>query len=192
MVDRREFDRWVGRAQRTDERFALLGALLAKETRLGDRLVIVGGSAITIYTNGEYVSGDFDVVGGKAKIVPVLRGWGFRSDGRYWRRDDLGLAVEPGRSRYFGNAKGLSRFETPAGPVRLAAPEDLIVRRLVYAKGEHGVKSRKALDEAVLLWNRFEDSVDRAYLAQEVRFERVKAAYDEMIRRARVVSSPEV
>jgi len=188
MVDREEFDRRLGKAHRTDERFALLGALLAKESGLGDRLVIVGGSAITIYTSGEYVSGDFDVVGGKAKILPVLKRWGFGFDGRYWRRDDLGLAVEPGRTRYFGNVQRLSRFDTPAGPVRLAAPEDLIVRRLVYAKGEHGVKSRKALDEAVLIWSRFEDSIDRDYLDQEVRYERVRAPFDEMIRRARITA----
>jgi hypothetical protein len=187
MIDRAEFESTLGHTQRTDERFALLGALLAKESGLGDRLVIEGGSAITIYTNGEYVSGDFDVVGGKTKIVPVLRRWGFHCDGRYWRRDDLGLMVEPGRARYVGNLARVARFDTPAGPVRLAAPEDLIVRRLVYAKGQHGAKSRKALDEAVLLWNRFQDSIDRNYLDLEVRFERVEAPFEEMIRRARAV-----
>jgi hypothetical protein len=129
------------------------------------------------------------VVGGKAKIVPVLRRWGFRYDGRYWRRDDLGLMVELGRPRYFGSVARLARFDTRAGPVRLAGPEDLVVRRLVYAKGEHGVKSRKALDEAVLLWNRFEGTLDAEYLAREVRFERVQAPYDEMVRRARVARS---
>lgn len=187
MVDRKEFERRLGRVRRTDERFAVFGALLAMASRLGDRLVIVGGSAITIYTNGEYVSGDLDVVGGRTKIVPVLRRWGFHFDGRYWRRDDFGLAVEPGRTRYFGNVRRLARFETTVGPVRLAAPEDLILRHLVYAKGEHGVRSRKAIDEAVLLWKRFEASIDRAYLEQEVRDERVEAPFEEMVRRGRTV-----
>jgi hypothetical protein len=48
MTDRTEFDRTLTRTERIDERFALLGALLTKDSGLGDRLVIVGGSAITI------------------------------------------------------------------------------------------------------------------------------------------------
>lgn len=163
-----------------------MGALLARDTGLGERLVIVGGSAITIYTRGAYVSGDFDVVGGKTRIVPTLRKWGFSFDGRYWRRNDLGLAVEPGGRQYFGLLARTTVLVTEVGPVRLAAPEDLIVRRLIYAKGEYGAKSRKALDEAVLLYERFGETLDRDYLEREVRYERVLEPYQEMQRRSQL------
>ncbi len=161
----------------------MLGALLSKESGLGDRLVVVGGSAITIYTNSAYVSGDFHVVGGRTRIIPVLKRWGLVFDARYWRKDGLGLAVEPGRTRYRGLLSRTVRLETKAGPVRLAAPEDLIVRRLIYAKGEYGVRSRRALDEAILLYQRFEGTLDRVHLAKEVRHERVAEPYSEMLRR---------
>ena len=72
MVDRVTSDKLVGRGARPDQRFALLGVLMAKESRLGDRLVVVGDSAITIYTNAECVSAGFDV-GGEDTHHPGLR-----------------------------------------------------------------------------------------------------------------------
>lgn len=155
---------------------------MAKESRLGDRLVVVGDSAITIYTNAECVSAGFDV-GGKTRIIPVSGAVFF--DGRYWRRDNLGLAVEPGQTRYFGLRSRTVRFVMKVGAVRLAASEDLIVCRLVYAKGEFGERNRRALAEAIHLSLRFEGSLDREYLEKEVRYETVADPHAEMIRRSR-------
>ena len=51
------------------------GALLARETGLGEeRLAVVGGSALEIYTAGDYVSEDIDIVAedsGKVEAVVV-------------------------------------------------------------------------------------------------------------------------
>lgn len=191
MVEQEEFDSYLRAAHRSDQRFALLGALLAKETGLGDKLVVVGGSAITIYSYGLYVSGDIDVVGGRAKIAAALDTWGFRHDGRYWVRKDLGLVVEPVSDEYAGLASATTRVSTAVGPVRVAAPEDLIVRRLIYSKGEFGEKSRRAMDEAVLLFKRFEPDLNSIYLSEQVGYEELGEAFSEMVRRAKLTSQPE-
>jgi hypothetical protein len=190
-VTRSALELALGHAASPAERFALFGALLAKATRLGTKLVIVGGSAIAIYTHGAYVSGDVDIVGGKVRILPVLKRWGFEGvsdpDGRaYWKRDDLGLFVDVlSRTEYFGHHAEVRTIETAEGPVSLSAVEDLIVRRLEFWMR---TGRQELLDQAVLLFLDHEDSLDRAYLRSEIAYERGALAYQELVRRAALVA----
>lgn len=191
MVSRKAFDRAVAEAGSSGERVAVFGALLAKDSGLDDRLVIVGGSAITVYTGGAYVSEDIDLVAPKPRVTPTLRRWGFvrHSSGPrgYWSRSDLGLLVDViDREDYVGLATGTQVEETAHGPVRIAALEDLILRRLIFAKRE---KSSKLLDQAALLWQRFGTGLDEDYLSYHVRFEGVEDTFIEMKQRA---TSPSV
>jgi hypothetical protein len=176
--------------RRIERRIALFGALLAQAAGPDGDLVIVGGSALCIYTKGEYVSGDVDVVGPRRQIATVLVRWGFQRDELgerpYWTRRDLGLVVELGRNRYSGFTEGLQTLQTPLGPVQLAAPEDLILRRLVLAKHGRAV----GLGEAELLIDRFEDDLDYEYLARVVRHEKVEDAYLELLQRTGRVPTP--
>jgi hypothetical protein len=66
-----------------DRRIRLFSALLAKESGLGtEGLTVVGGSAIEIYTEGDYVSADIDlVVDSRPSVTAVLERWGFRDEG---------------------------------------------------------------------------------------------------------------
>lgn len=168
-------------ARDSGRRVALFGALLARETALEDRLVLVGGLAIAVYTEGAYVSEDVDVVGGRTRIGAALRRWGFEWDAPYWRRDDLRLLVQPARDRYVGNSNGLTTLQTSHGPVTLAAIEDLLVRRLVYAKSR---RDPRFIDEAALLITAGGETLDPGYLQAEVRYERVELEYREAQRRA--------
>lgn len=187
MRPKTQFDRILGAISDPVERIQTLGALLAKDSGLGSRLVIAGGSAISIYSEGRYVSEDIDVVGGKERIAPVLERWGFAPvndpDGRvYWARADLGLLVDIVH-RSAGKGSGRSgrprTIVTDYGPVQVSAVEDLIVRRLVlwsrYGKPE-------LIDQAVALYTSNRDEVDDAYLEGEVRWERVEKAYRELRR----------
>jgi hypothetical protein len=58
-----------------DRRLRAFAALLATESGLGTSgLTVVGDSAIEIYTNGAYVSGDIDfVVSEPGKVRQILR-----------------------------------------------------------------------------------------------------------------------
>ena len=191
MVARSELERAVRSAGTAGERIASFGALLSSATGLGRRLVVVGGSAISVYSRGEYVSEGIDVVGDGARIARTLRRWGFHPTEKgprtYWAREDLGLLVDViDRPDYVGLNEGIRTGSTPYGPVRLAAVEDLIVRRLVFAMRE---RDPEFLDEAVLLWLRFAEDLDHDYLAHHVRFEGVGAAFRQLQRRASAVAA---
>ena len=88
-----ELGRILAKARSGGEKNLWLGALLAKETATD--VVIVGGSAIEVYTGGRYVSGDTDLVGERPAIISALERWGFHREGRLWSRSDLRLWVDP-------------------------------------------------------------------------------------------------
>jgi hypothetical protein len=191
MLTREEFDRALLSVSESEERVAILGALLARATRLGRNLVILGGSAISIRTRGEYVSGDIDILGRRTRIVRVLERWGFSReedrDGRtYWTRGDLGLAIDIiDRARYSGHSAGVQTIQTPYGPTRIAAVEDLILRRLIRWKA---TGRREFLDQAVPLLIENRERIDYEYLETRVRYERIEDAYQELRRLAEATS----
>jgi len=190
MESRTKFEKAVKAASDPAARIEIFGAMLARASGLGAKLVIAGGSAITIYSHGRWVSDDLDVVGDKAKIVPVLKGWGFGAiedrDGRvYWSREDLALFVDiidraPGSGH--GRSGHRRTIVTSQGPVQVSAIEGLIVRRLMFWSRN----GRPALmDQAALLFESNRDEIDREYLESEVRYERVDDAYRELRRLTR-------
>lgn len=100
-----------------------------------DDAVVVGGSAIEIYTSGRYTTGDIDLVV-TAPGLPdrILRSWGFRAQGRIWHNDSLGIVVDFVKPPYTGDPDRCHTLTTPYGPVHVAAIEDLLVKRLASAK----------------------------------------------------------
>lgn len=158
-------------------------ALLAAESGLGDQLVVVGGSALEIYTRGGYASGDIDLVGDRAKIASVLAGWGFAKKGRYWAHGGLKLFVDiPGRY-YNGNFYRTQVLTTPHGRVRISEPEYLLVRRLAAAKFW---RDSGALDEAALLAAVNPSAIDWSYAEELAEREEVSDLMSEL--RSRVKS----
>lgn len=149
-------------------RFAALLAsgLGASETEF----VIVGGSAIEFYTRGEYTTGDVDVVyTGHADVSKLLLEWRFIRQGRIWLNDGLGIVLDFVKPPYTGDLARTQILETPYGSIRLAALEDLIVKRLASAK--HWRRPHDA-DHAQLLAAGYEDRIQWGYV------ERLAAEYD--------------
>lgn len=183
MLTKAKFDRAIRSVSCDYERFAVLGALLAKATRTSRSLTITGGAAISIRTSEEGITQDVDVIAPRTRVVPVLRAWGFErvddpDGGQCWVRRDLGLEVDIiNRTDYSGRTSGIRLIQTPYGPVRVAAVEDLIVRRLVFWK--RGGPS-KLLDQAVVLFLDHRPSIDFVYLESVVKYERVDDAYRQM------------
>ncbi len=113
------------------------GAILARAAGIErGRLVIVGGSAIEIYTRGGYVSGDIDIVADRDRLLPVLKSWEFRHEGRIWFQEEWRIAVDLVRDfdRYHGSIDRTEIVETPYGSVRVEAVEDAMVRRLISSR----------------------------------------------------------
>ncbi|MGA8302709.1 MAG: hypothetical protein WA691_05880 [Thermoplasmata archaeon] len=179
-MDEHEFDTIIRRAERPDERVAWFGALLTEAS--GVSLVIVGGSAIEIYTAGAYVSSDIDIVGSKTRIAPVLRRWGFqqesgRSSRAYWVKSSLGLVDLVGTR--LKSELPIQTIRTPYGSVNLGPVEELITRRLMRAGRE---RSPELFQEAVLLADRYKSALDWDYIEGHAKYERVLPLYEQLRR----------
>jgi hypothetical protein len=144
------------------------GALLAKESGLGsDRMAIVGGSALEIYTTGDYVSQDIDIIAEDfAKVEAVLEAWGFQKKGMYWESRDYAKSVQIVGRFDSGSRERNVIVSTKYGAVRLASMEDIIWKRTYESRGWN---RPAALDEAALLVRRYFDRLDWEYISRKAR-----------------------
>jgi len=154
------------------QRRLYFAALLASAADLtADEFFVVGGSAIEFYTAGEYTSGDVDVVSSRnERLREILRNWGFRRDGRIWFHEDLDLVVDIHRYPYTGDVGKTTVVSTPYGLVRLAAIEDLLVKRLISTKFW---RIKDDFEQAKLLAIEFADRIDWEYVERFARQEDV-------------------
>jgi hypothetical protein len=162
-------------------------ALLGRETGLGESLIVVGGSAIEIYTRGDYASGYIDIVGDRARITRALEAWDFVKGGRMWHRKDWGIAVDIVREEYRGDLQRTQVVGTEYGNVRLAAIEDVLAKRLISAK--HW-KRPEDFEHALLLATRYRDRIDWDYVGELARRDLATDILSEL--RKRVGSPTEV
>ncbi len=113
---------------------SLVSALWAER---GVDLVVVGGSAIEILTEGAYTSGDLDLCYTNQATLPlrqrqeVMGLLGAKGGPRNWEVagmfvDVLGAAESFARTPY-------RRVQGPYGEVRLMKPEDLLVERVLVS-----------------------------------------------------------
>ena len=140
-------------------------ALLARESGLGaERMAVVGGSALEIYTTGDYVSQDIDILAEDAgKVESVLRTWGFKKRGMYWDNPEFAKSVQIVGRVDSGSRSRNVVVSTECGPVRLASMEDIIWKRTYEARGWN---RPEALDEAALLVLRYYDRLDWDYISR--------------------------
>ena len=145
------------------QRRLYFAALLADAAAVPtDQFYVVGGSAIEFYTVGEYTSGDIDVVSSRNdRLREILAAWKFEGTGRIWSNEELNLVVDLNRYPYSGNAEKTQVVTTPYGAIRLAAIEDLLVKRLISTKFW---KEREDFEHAKLLAFDFWDRIDWEYV----------------------------
>ena len=143
-------------------------ALLARESRLGSEgLTVVGGSALEIYTTGDYASDDIDlVVEDRDRVENVLRSWGFRKKGMFWRHPSFPTIVQIVGRFDSGSRERSQVVSTDYGPLRLAAIEDIIWKRVVEARSWN---RPEAFEEAMLAVQRYANRIDWDYIEQRGR-----------------------
>lgn len=162
MTDQQEVAKTLLGEPELDRRRLFFSALLARELApVGTALVVVGDAAIEAYTQGRYVSGGVDLVGPRERVAGVLRRWGFENSGRLWEHEDWGISVDIVAGDYSGDLQRTREIVTPFGGVRLAAVEDLLVRRLAAAKR---LGTSSDVDLATLLALGYEDEIDWRYV----------------------------
>lgn len=164
-------------------------AVLAEEAQVpGENVIVVGGSAVEVYTQAGYVSGDIDLVGDRKRLVAVAKRWGFKWASRQlWINSEWGLAFEfvKDLKLYNGRLELTRIIDTPFGPVRVEAPEDSVVRRLIQAK--HW-QVRTGFDEAVAVAVARVDGFDWDYARTYARREEVLDLLEELRRRVAMLA----
>ena len=162
-------------------RMRLFAALLSTESGLGvSGLAVVGGSAIEIYTSGDYVSGDIDLlVSDRRPAERLLKLWGFRDEGKLWTNSELRLYVDLMQAEPSGSKRLTRILQTKFGPIRLAAIEDLILKRLLEARYW---AQRPALAQAMLLSRMYWDGLDHGYIDFVAKRDRIVDLVDQLER----------
>ncbi len=169
---------WIERIKKTPdelEKLILLGAWLSEEAK-GKGVnppVIVGGSAVEIYTWGYYKSADIDLVGSKEFVRSVLLSSGyFREEGRFFVSDELGLFVEVPDSTLLGSNEKVRRIKVSEldAEIYVLGIEDLIVDRLnacVFWRSEDDCTW------AEYLLKKYRNEIDLTYLKERATQEKV-------------------
>ncbi len=146
--------------------------------------VLVGGAVVEIETTSAITTGDFDLLGGtEAMMEEALAEVGFTRESRPGRKlggffhADLPIGIEFVSGGYFdgrGDRQRIRLLDRPAGPIPLAAVEDLIADRM----GQWEASDRRdqaRLSQAVLLLELAMD-IDDAYLDRRIIEETAGAA----------------
>ena len=137
---------------------------------LEDSPILVGGGAATIYSNGEYLSDDLDIVTyrDRKRIAPVMQGLGFEAQGAYWVHRKTPLFVQfVAPPPMIGNKyiREPTLLKTKAGTLRCISPLDAACDRLAwYLQGD-----APSLDQAAAVVRARQISISkiRAWLANE-------------------------
>ncbi len=117
--------------------------------------VLSGGAAVGIYSNGEYVSGDIDLVNARFasrdNIEKSIMKLGFMPMGRHFEHPDTNQIVEfPPGPLQFGDGKvtTIDEMKFDTGVLRIISPTDCIKDRLAhyYHWGD-----RQCLKQAILV-----------------------------------------
>jgi predicted nucleotidyltransferase len=141
--------------------------------------VVVGGSAVELYSFGKYLSGDIDIVSSASSIIgEKLEDLGFVKHGRNWISEELRLFLEIPASTLNGDPSRVREVEISEGlSVRIIGIEDLIVDRLnacVHWKYETDC------EWASYLIRKFEKEIDSGYLKERAIKEQVDAKLTEL------------
>ena len=136
--------------------------------------ILVGGSAVEVYTFGHYVSGDIDLVAqNKDEVRNVLLSTGlFKEVGRLLISEELGVFVDIPDDVLAGSYEKIRTIKIPEldTEIKVIGIEDLIVDRLnacIFWKSESDCEIARYLFE------KYKDEIDLDYLIERAKKERL-------------------
>jgi predicted nucleotidyltransferase len=100
--------------------------------RLGHSVVVVGGSAVSFYTGGAYLSRDVDLVTSASarQLDELLTALGFERRNGAWVHAQTDVIVDFPTPPLAGDPQRVTRVDTDNGPVGVIGVEDLLIDRL--------------------------------------------------------------
>lgn len=135
--------------------------------RMKNKPILVGGSAVELYTVGERESIDIDIIASRMELIPLLEEMGFMErDGTYRKEDVVVDLVGSSTKERVKDVK----LKGVDGEIRVIGLEDLVVDRLNACK--HWDSDRDC-DHAEYLLKIYGETLDEAYLGKRAKEEDV-------------------
>lgn len=152
------------------ERKKYFMAILTRETeKMGMYPVVVGGTAVDIYSNGLFQSRDIDLVGDRTILKEILeKKFGFGRTGRHWVNERIGIFVEVPNDHLEGDKNKVTVIRIGNLKLYVVGIEDLIIDRLnacVYWKSDKDCK------QAEYLYRYYYKRLDLNYLNKMAKIE---------------------
>ncbi len=152
-----------------DRKLYFMGLLTQEAEKRKVRPIVVGGSAVDIYTEGIYPSHDIDLVSNRKIIGEILENvFNFKPSGRHWINEQIGLAVEVPGSSLAGEKNKVTVIRIENLKVYVIGFEDLIIDRLNACV--HW-KSETDCDQARYIIRYYRNRLDFGYLEKKAKDE---------------------
>ncbi|MDP2103699.1 MAG: hypothetical protein Q8K26_02115 [Candidatus Gracilibacteria bacterium] len=155
-----------------DKKLFFLGWLNAElDKRFKRRTILVGGSAVEVYSGGVFQSSDIDLIyASSSDLDEVLLSNGFEKRGRYWENDEADIQVEAPSSKLEGDDSKIVCITHGKENIYIISIEDLIIDRLkafVYWQDRTSLEQAQFLIES----NTVVNELDREYILAKLRLD---------------------
>jgi hypothetical protein len=145
--------------------------------RAGKSPVVVGGTAVDIYTRGLFPSRDIDIIGDRKVIGGILeKKFGFARAGRHWVNERIGIFIEAPGDHFSGDKNKITTIWVGSLKLYIIGIEDLIIDRLNACVRW---KSETDCDQARYMFRYYRDRLDFAYLEKKAKDEGILKALRE-------------
>lgn len=157
-------------------RRAVFLGTLAEHLPEGTQAVLVGGGLVELLTEGQYVTGDLDLVGDREAIGALLDEAGFEREGRHFVHEEHGLAVELVAGQ-LDPSQASERLRWEGYTLTVLSLEDLVVDRLCAATFWDSATDH---EQARIVYAVHVDRLDRDRLRARAEEEQVLDLLDEI------------
>lgn len=158
---------WEAISQEPSEfkrKLLLVGYIAKRLAERGVETYVVGGEAVEVYTSGQFVTGDVDlVVSDRSKAEELLESLGFTKTSRVWVNEGLNITVDLVGTLLSGSVDKTRTLKLAGYTLKLVGIEDLIVERL-YAYKFWKTAPQTDLEQALTLLANFTEKIDMGYL----------------------------
>jgi predicted nucleotidyltransferase len=163
-----------------EKKLLIVGELTRRLAPQGIRPVIVGGTAVEIYSLGAYQTYDIDlVVAQREQAISALETMGFQRTGRVWFHPDWEMAIEIPDTHLAGDTARLNRLEIEGYQVDCIGLEDLILDRLNAAVHWRSSEDRRWV---TILLRAYRNTLDLTYLHERANQEGTLSVLEELLR----------
>jgi predicted nucleotidyltransferase len=165
-----------------EKKLMIVGELTRQLAAEGVYPIIVGGTAVEVYSTGEYQTHDVDlVVAARERAVQALESMGFERKGRVWHHPRWDAVLEIPDVQLASDMARVNRITIDDYQVYCIGLEDLIIDRLNAAQHRGSREDRRW---AAILLRAYRDELDMDYLKARAVQESIDSLLNQLLEEA--------